>query len=78
MSSLQTAASKIDAALAHLLEHGYAIIENVLSDAQLSTLRSQVDEVLPTERAAPIMGGNGASASADAALCFSYKHYTLA
>jgi len=68
MSSVQTAASKIDTALAHLLEHGYAIIENVLSDAQLATLRSQVDEVFTTERAAPIMGENEASASADAAV----------
>lgn len=58
----------MQSALNHLLEHGYAVIERGLDSIQLEALRSQLDEVVAAERAAPVVPADGPSAAVDSAI----------
>jgi len=68
MNHSTSAANEVESALNHLMEHGYAVIEGVLESDQLAVLRSQVDEVLATEHAAPVVPEGGSAAVVDPAI----------
>jgi ectoine hydroxylase-related dioxygenase (phytanoyl-CoA dioxygenase family) len=70
--------AQIQAALEHLLEHGYAILPGVLDAAELSVLRQQTDAVLETERAYPFEPEDGPVAPEDEAIeDFLAQNYTV-
>lgn len=58
----------LESAAAHLAEHGYAIVEGVLSRRQLEDLRNALDELWAQERAAPFEPDDGPASAEDAAI----------
>ena len=55
----------LTAALAHLTEHGYAVIEGVLSEDELRHYRNLVDNLFERERQEPFDPGDGPSLPGD-------------
>ena len=55
----------LTAALAHLTEHGYAVIEGVLSEDELWHYRNLVDNLFERERQEPFDPGDGPSLPRD-------------
>lgn len=55
-------------ALEHLGEHGFAVIESMLTDAELQEIRSAVEEMMTRERESPFDPGDGPQTDDDAAM----------
>ena len=52
----------------HLSEHGYVVLEGVLTDSEVEEIRGQVDDLLARERAAPFEPEEGNAGSDDASM----------
>ena len=57
-----------ESTLRHLSEHGYVVLEGVLTDAELGEIRGEVDDLLARERAAPFEPEEGDASSDDASM----------
>jgi hypothetical protein len=55
-------------ALQHLGEQGFAVIESILTDAELREIRQAVEEIMAREREAPFDPGDGPTTQDDAAM----------
>ena len=55
-------------ALQHLGEHGFAVIESMLTDVELREIRQAVEEMMACEREAPFDPGDGPTTQDDAAM----------
>lgn len=55
-------------AVNHLREHGFAVIESMLDEENLSEVRQSIDEMMAAERAAPFDPGDGPSSADDEAM----------
>ncbi len=70
--------SDSESALRHLREHGYVVLEGVLSRAELDAIRGQVDDVFTTERKTPFDPDGGQSNSDDESIeAFVAENYTV-
>ncbi len=57
---------------AHLNEHGYAVVENLVDRATIADLKARVDRLLAHERAHPFDPGDGPALPTDDGYCSEY------
>ncbi|NIQ31277.1 MAG: hypothetical protein GTN89_13105, partial [Acidobacteria bacterium] len=59
-------------ARAHLVEHGYVVLENLIEPELVDELKGRVDDRLEFEREHPFLPGDGPPLPSDDAFCSEY------
>ena len=78
MKTTTHSADNVEAAFQHLNDHGYAVIQNVLSETQVEILRDAVETLYTAEKEAPFDPPDGPVTADDAAIeKFLNQSYTV-